>query len=187
MLQGSMMTTMTMEGSRPLRSFPQADDLQRVFAIVDAIKSGSNTWESIGTYLERQERIAFNYIHGARWLGLIESAGVASAYAYSLTPLGQRYADAGEDERFALRREIVFASPAIQRLAAYFHMTPEQLRTEVLLGSEIPGRRSDSHNHVSDQGIPIERLTEAMDAIGGTTGETSRRRAYGIRAWLRAV
>jgi len=172
---------------RPLKTFPQADNINRVFAFVDAVAAGKDNWHALEDHMGLSYRAVFNYMHAARWLDLLKPDR-AQHGRYLLSSTGARYAKITDPgKRAAFRRRQVLQSKVIRSLANCFDLEPEAFREQVLEALEPPGRNSNAAVHNSDTGITIEQLTDTFTRVGGTTGETSRRRAYAVRAWRKDV
>ena len=92
---------------------PQADRLDKVAAVVDAVVAGANTIAAIAEALCVVDRQGAYYANAAAYLGLIEVQSTIPA-SYELTADGSMFCDANAHARAVALLELVGAIPAVQ-------------------------------------------------------------------------
>lgn len=138
---------------------PQADDLDKVFEVVQLVADNYTTSIELADALEMVERQGFYYAAAAEQMGLIErNDGV-----YTLTPAGKAYL---AEPTGAHRIKAVFNTPVMKYLADQ-------------LGIKRPGR---SHLHLFEDDKFVSDNIEEL----GFARETAYRRATTIRSWMKS-
>lgn len=94
-------------------AYPQANDLDKVALVVDAVEAGADTNEAIGQALEVSDREGAYYANAAGYLGLVDVDASASVRSYRLTGLGQRMREADAGHRSELMGQIVDQVPDV--------------------------------------------------------------------------
>ncbi len=94
---------------------PQANNLEQVSVVVEAVGADVNTASSMALALGLDERQGNYYLSAAGYLGLVESesdseTGLAT---WSLTALGQEAIASDDDERAMLIAELAASTPAV--------------------------------------------------------------------------
>lgn len=150
-------------------TYPQANDLEKVDTVVEAVERGATSTTGIGESIVDEKRTSSNessrnrdgdyYAKAAGYLGFIDHTGGDGPYdakEYFLTDLGRDYLDAEADERAEILKGAVENMPAME---AY-----------------------------RDAGGGEEGRAAAIDAMGDKSGETTaERRAGTIEAWAKKI
>lgn len=92
---------------------PQANDLDKVTTVADAVNGGANTPAAIAQTLDIHEREGAYYAHAAAYLGIIEKVDGDEVTTYATTSLGNVLVASEEDERAELVRQMVAHVPAM--------------------------------------------------------------------------
>ncbi len=94
--------------------FPQANDLEKVLTVVDAVAANADTSAAIAdTIGVTAEREGTYYADAAGYLGLVETNTSGGLRTYELTELGEHLQLADTAERAELIRELVARVPAV--------------------------------------------------------------------------
>ena len=94
--------------------FPQANDLEKVLTVVDAVAAHADTSAAIAdTIGVSAEREGTYYADAAGYLGLVETETTNGLRTYQLTELGEHLYVAEPHERAELLRQIVARVPAV--------------------------------------------------------------------------
>lgn len=141
---------------------PQADDLDKVFGVVELVHTGQNTSVDIADALDMVVRQGFYYASAAVQMGLIEN----NEGIYTLTHEGEAYIKASAEDKHKLRIKAVFRTPVMQHLAGVLEIK----------------RPSKSHLHLFEDDKFVSDNIEEL----GYAPETASRRATTIRAWMKA-
>lgn len=150
--------------------YPQANDLEKVDTVLEAINKGANSATGIGESIMDEKRTSTKegarkrdghyYAEAAGYLGFVEKSGGdgfdSGAGEYVLSDLGRSYLDANSSERAEILRGAVNNMPAVQ---AYRNA-----------GGGEKGRAA---------------AAEAMHDKAGD--ETATRRAATVQAWVDTV
>jgi hypothetical protein len=107
-------TVFTVNDAFPI---PQANDLDKIVALVDAVNSGANTGEAVAETFEMSGRQGPYYADAAGYLGLVDTIHGANVRTYELTTIGQQMLASAPGERVALIRELIASTPAVQILS----------------------------------------------------------------------
>jgi hypothetical protein len=138
---------------------PQANDLDKVFEVVELVASGeATTAADISDKLDMVPRQGFYYVAAAEGLGLI------AHHPHSLVPTsrGIAYAEAEPSHKTALRKGTVLGSDIVKHLAGGRpRSVPPALLDEVAVTKQLMGL--------------------------GLSAETASRRACTLKAWLETV
>ena len=98
--------------------FPQANDLEKVLTVVDAVAAQADTSAAIAdTIGVSAEREGTYYADAAGYLGLVEIDNAGGLRTYQLTELGEHLYSADTDERAELLRQVVARVPAVDEFA----------------------------------------------------------------------
>lgn len=143
--------------------FLQADDINKVFQVVDAVASGSTSDEDIENYLglnsgSRQGRY---YRLAAEKLGLI----INFENNASLTPTGQLFSNYSLNNRALLAQNLIASLPVFSTVISHFR-TSGQINIEDLRAyfiSIYPGEESTAlrrfstfMNYIRYLGLPVQ-------------------------------
>ena len=93
---------------------PQADRIDKVAVVVDAVCAGADTASAIAAALEMVERQGYYYANAAGYLGLISVVAGTTPVEYALTTEGAHYLGSGPGARAALLTELIATVPAVQ-------------------------------------------------------------------------
>jgi hypothetical protein len=97
---------------------PQADDLEKVSSVVDAIKQGANTSYALGESLNITGRQGSYYGNAAEYVGLVsKSEGPDGTHEFALTANGEVFSKADSANRSVLLRELVNETPPMKAYA----------------------------------------------------------------------
>ena len=143
---------------------PQADDLDKVFGVVDAVAAGHRTALDVADELEMVGRQGFYYVAAAEQLGLVER----NEHELSLTPVGEQYTKVDDARKHNLRRQIVMESPFFRHAAACLEIERPVFKQHAHLFTDM--------KFVADT---IEEL--------GFAEPTALRRAATVKAWMKSL
>jgi hypothetical protein len=143
----------------PTIDIPQANDLQKVVATLQAIADGHTAPQAIAAVLGVAPRHGSYYLHAARILGFV-TLDRRSLHASLTEPGNALLRAASEDERRQLLRVVLAAREPIRSVLALLHE-----------------ERSISENDVG-------ALLQQLAPLGAST---ALRRAQTLLAWLQAV
>lgn len=94
--------------------FPQANDLEKIVTVVDAVAANADTSAAIAdTIGVTAEREGTYYADAAGYLGLVETSNTGGLRTYALTELGEHLQLADTAERADLIRQLVTRVPAV--------------------------------------------------------------------------
>lgn len=154
---------------------PQADDLDKIFGVVDIIAAGTNDATSIADRLGVVARQGHYYLAAAEQLGLVrrdishrDLNHPTETNAWALTQEGKMFHVADSDARAFKRGAIVMHAPIIKHLAGR-------------LGVKRP--RVPNHVHLFEDEKFVSDAIEEM----GYAPETAFRRALTIKAWMKGL
>ncbi|MGW8431214.1 DUF7226 domain-containing protein [Curtobacterium citreum] len=98
--------------------FPQANDLEKIVTVVDAVAANADTSAAIAdTIGVTAEREGTYYADAAGYLGLVETNTTGGLRTYELTELGEHLQLADTAERADLIRQLVTRVPAVDEYA----------------------------------------------------------------------
>jgi hypothetical protein len=142
---------------------PQADDLDKVVATVEAVAAGHHTGPEIASALDVVERQGFYYVAAAEQLGLVMHVAKDDI---QLTKLGSKLAT-DEVNRKRLLRSAVLELPVIRHIAHDLGI----------------GKPTWAQKHLfTDRMSVTDTLEEA-----GFAHETAYRRSGTINSWIKAL
>lgn len=96
---------------------PQANDLEKVACVVDAVAAGADTPEAVGTVLNVHHREGAYYGDAAGYLGLVDLVPGEQHRRYELTDLGKELLEQDGPGRADLVRRVVACAPVVQAIA----------------------------------------------------------------------
>lgn len=96
---------------------PQANDLEKVACVVDAVSAGADTPEAVGTTLAVHHREGAYYADAAGYLGLVDTVSGEAYRRYELTELGKELLEHDAAGRADLIRRVVACAPVVQAIA----------------------------------------------------------------------
>lgn len=100
------------DGSTPE---PQANDLERISAAVEAVYAGANTAAAVADAVDVAGREGGYYANAAATLGLVRTIPANDqTKTYELTELGQRLIASDADGKVDILRDAVAATPGVQ-------------------------------------------------------------------------
>ncbi len=106
----------------PSSEIPQADKIEDIVRVAEAVKEGHRTYQNIAEYIGKVERQGRYYRLAAEILGIIESH---HNYA-KLTREGQKILSVTDaNERNILLTELVFKAQLFQRMVPFFENHPK--------------------------------------------------------------
>lgn len=142
----------------PSSEIPQADMLEDVLAVANAVSHGAKTFQDIAKHIHKVDRQGRYYRLAAEILGLIKNNNNNS----ELTDLGRRFVSSDEWSKKEIIRNAVLNAHVFQRMLPFFELYPN--------GTD----RSDIERF-------IEEVTEP------TTKSMIHRRASTLLSWLEKV
>lgn len=143
---------------------PQADDLDKVVAAVEAVAAGHTTGPEIAAALDVVERQGFYYVVAAEQLGFVAHIQKDDI---RLTPEGERFIKAQPNSRKRALRIALMGMPVIRALAASLGLARPQW--------------ADAHLFTDRMSV-TDTLEEA-----GLAHETAYRRSGTINSWIKAL
>ncbi|MBC9705785.1 MAG: hypothetical protein H9W81_12610 [Enterococcus sp.] len=94
---------------------PQANDLEKVSSVVDAIDNGANTAGGLGESFGIDSRQGNYYGNAAEYIGLVQrSESMDNTTEYELTANGKVFKDSSAAERAVMMRELVNSTPVMK-------------------------------------------------------------------------
>lgn len=109
-------------------SVPQANDLDKIVTVADAVASGAVTQDSIGEALGLHHREGGYYANAAGYLGIVEVDKSDALHTYHLTNLGESLVNTDENGRADMISQMVNSVPEVQ---IYQDEGEDQLRASV--------------------------------------------------------
>lgn len=147
-------------------SVPQADDLEKVLEVPSLVAAGAETSADIADKLEMVERQGLYYATAAQILGLVD---IDDKHRVTLTALGSDYIELKNlTDQKELARRLVFNTDLVKH-------------TLGKLGIKRPDYAK--HYHLLDDSLHVQDAIEDL----GYAPETALRRAFTIRAWIKAL
>jgi len=144
----------------PTRDIPQADELSDVLEVVDAVATGSLTYQELADAVGKVERQGRYYRRAAEILGLIVSAGHNRS---SLSALGREYVSVSGVKKNEIVLQAVLNARIFQRIVPF-------------LESKMPA------------GCTADEFKTFLDGVTEATGRTMMpRRANTLLGWLKSV
>lgn len=156
-------TTATLPTSVPV---PQADDLDKVFEVVELVGAGKETSTDVAEALEMVNRQGFYYAAAAEMLGLIDRD--ETGHKLSLTTTGKAFLKTTGGERKSAMIRAVMRSPIIKYLASELKLSRP---------------RWPVHAHLFEDTLFVQGAIEDL----GFAEETALRRAYTVKAWMKSL
>ncbi len=144
---------------------PQADDLDKVLEVASLVADGASTSADIADKLGMVERQGLYYATAAAILGMVT---IDDKHVVTLTDLGRRYNSEDAIGRKGLARHAFTQAPFVRHILAD-------------LGIKRPSWTS--HRHLLDDSLHTQDAIEDL----GYAPETALRRAFTIRAWIKAL
>ena len=141
---------------------PQADDLDKVFAVAELVHAGHDTTTEIAQEMGMVGRQGLYYSSAAEILRLVD---IDRHHNVTLTQMGESYVKADALKRETLRRQLVFNTPIVKHVAAE-------------LGINHPSY--EKHAHIFDDMLFVQDAIEEL----GYAKETALRRAFTLKAWV---
>jgi hypothetical protein len=123
---------------------PQANDLDKLAAVVDVVAAGANTGAAAAETFELSDRQGPYYLDAAGYLGLVDTVPGADVRTYELTMLGQKMLASDWDERMDILRHVVAGVPAVQVYLDGGHEAMQEYLTDGGLGDGTAERRGAS-------------------------------------------
>lgn len=94
---------------------PQANDLEKVSSVVDAIDNGANTAGGLAESFNIDARQGNYYGNAAEYIGLVQrSESMDNTTEYELTANGKAFKDSSPEERAVMMRELVNSTPVMK-------------------------------------------------------------------------
>lgn len=121
---------------------PQANVLEKVASVVDAVAAGANTNEAIAECLDVTPREGAYYASAAGYLGLIDTATGEELSVYDLTASGECLLDTGVSERAELMKSAAAQAPGVETFVALGRDALEDYLGESGLDGTTIGRRA---------------------------------------------
>jgi hypothetical protein len=105
----------------PSSDIPQADLLQDVIYVVEAVQEGARTFQDIAHHIHKVDRQGRYYRLAAEILGFIKNEHNFS----KLTPLGKTFLSASSQEKKNILLSAILSSRVFQRLLPFIELHPE--------------------------------------------------------------
>ena len=138
--------TMTIERATNVNDsypFPQANKIETIGCVVDAVAAGANTGDSVAETLNLASREGSYYADAAGYLGFIDTVSGADVKTYELTALGEDLLAADPAERVEILRTATADVPAVQIYGLRGESGVRELLEEVTtLGESTSARRT---------------------------------------------
>lgn len=129
----------------PSSKIPQADMLEDVLSVANAVDQGAKTFQDIAKYINKVERQGRYYRLAAEILGLVRNSQNNS----ELTDLGKQFVKANSQKRKEIARGAVLSAHVFQRMIPFFELqsngaTREQIENFI---DEVTAPTTDSMIH----------------------------------------
>jgi hypothetical protein len=112
----------------PSKFIPQADLLEDVVRVAQAVKLGATSFQAIASYIGKVDRQGRYYRLAAEIIGLISNRHNHS----ELTPLGKDFLEASSDQQARMLREAVLNSKLFKRLVPFLELYPKGVTKQSL-------------------------------------------------------
>src|SRR5690625_3408485 len=93
---------------------PQANDLDKLNCVADAVHNGANTREAVAEALNIHPREGAYYADAAGYLGLVDTVPGEPVRTYATTGLGQAMVTAADDDRSEMISQMVLHVPGVE-------------------------------------------------------------------------
>lgn len=150
---------------------PQADDLDKVSATVDAINAGANTSSSIGESIGNVNRGGSYYANAAGYIGLIaKSPDEYGVDRFHLTEQGEKFVTMDSQDRASMMSNMVKETPLMQE----YRENPSREQAEKMLSheglNEISAKRragslSAWHSAIQDKGSFAQKINTESNGV----------------------
>ena len=148
---------------------PQADDLDKVSATVDAINAGANTSSSIGESIGNVNRGGSYYANAAGYIGLIaKSPDEYGVDRFHLTEQGEKFVTMDSQDRASMMSNMVNETPLMQGPERTLTEQAKMLSHEGL--NEISAKRragslSAWHSAIQDKGSFAQKINTESNGV----------------------
>lgn len=105
----------------PSSKIPQADMLDDVFSVADAVNQGARTFQDIAKHIHKVERQGRYYRLAAELLGLIRNSKNNS----ELTDLGKTFVSSNVSAKREIAKDAVLNAHVFQRMLPFFELHPD--------------------------------------------------------------
>jgi hypothetical protein len=144
---------------------PQADNLDKIATVVDAINGGATTADSIGESIDTVDRQGSYYANAAGYLGLVEkSKDEVGVTEFSLTSAGNEFLSLDSQERTVMLAQMINQTPIMQSYRASNGDKTELEKTIVESGYEesVAKRRANTITGWNNTLVNSDALTAQM-------------------------
>lgn len=135
---------------------PQANDLDKIVCVVDAVEEGANTADAIAESLNLHPREGAYYANAAGYLGLVDTVAEEEGQAFSSTALGQQMFNAEDADRAEIMSQMMAHVPGVAIYDAEGDHGVEKFYNLEGLNENTAGRRAATIkswvNQISDPG-----------------------------------
>jgi hypothetical protein len=149
---------------------PQKADLLKAFKVVQLIAKGASTPTEIATGLNLGEREAVHHLSAAQALRLVRRVPQMEPAEYMLGYLGEAYLAAKDDKT----RDVIIVRAVLN--APYVVHVAELLGLPLPLAVPTPRELRD-----------VALVEVALARVGGLSGDTLRRSANALVAWMKTI
>lgn len=92
---------------------PQANDLDKIACVVDAVEEGANTTDAIAESLNIHPREGAYYANAAGYLGLVDTVAEEEGQVFASTGLGQQMFNAVDEDRAEIMSQMMAHVPGV--------------------------------------------------------------------------
>ena len=167
-------------------SFPQANDLEKVMLVVDAVENDATTNDSLASVFGIAERTGAYYAAAAGYMGLVQKHETDTLQHFSLTGLGQTMLVLNREERSDLMAEMVNRLPAADTMSeGGVDALERELAKDNDWEESTVNRRAACISSWFDSATDRERLAnthEEQSVLASTRYEAAARMANAQRA-----
>lgn len=142
----------------PSSKIPQADILDDVLRVADAVNQGAKTFQDIARHIQKVERQGRYYRLAAELLGLIQNNNNNS----KLTPLGKKFVSSNPSTKKEMAKTAVLNAHVFQRMIPFFELHSDGI----------------SRDHIEDFIVEVTQPT---------TQSMIHRRASTLLSWLEKI
>ena len=139
---------------------PQANNLEKVISVIDAVAAGANTGSAIAEALAMHDREGAYYGDAAGYLNLVDVERGVSPKTYTLTPLGEQMLGVNAADRIDVIANIVRSAPPVQAIEDLGEDGAREIISEGDLTGETVERRFQSARSWGRATFNLSALTE---------------------------
>lgn len=158
---------------------PQANDLDKVISVIDAVAAGANTGDAVGEALAIADREGAYYADAAGYLGLVQTVAGPGPKTYELTPAGEELLGASAADRVSIISERAQAVPGLQLLDEFGEEGVREFIDAQGFAESTAGRRTST---MVSWSRALTNPDDLSRVVGSTVTEVQGRSAAAVHA-----